>query len=75
MSDQDDSAPRGRSLTGKAAGAIAHHPHIALAAIVVLTILVCSLFVFYRGVAGVGPYVAEASDSDTERLIATINGE
>jgi hypothetical protein len=44
------------SLLSKVSAAVAARPNIALATIVVLTILVIALYVYYRGFLMFGPY-------------------
>jgi hypothetical protein len=47
-----------KSLASKLAGAVGRSPYASLAIIVVLTILVISLYVYYHGFLRVGPYAA-----------------
>ena len=50
--------PAKRSATAKLAGAVGRNPHAALAVIVVLTIVVASMYVYYHGVSRLGPFAA-----------------
>jgi len=45
-----------RSFLSKATAAVASRPNIALAVIVVLTIIVIATLVYYRGLLFLGPY-------------------
>ena len=49
-------SPARQSFLSKAASTVASRPNIALAVIVVLTIVVIALFVYYRGIFSFGPY-------------------
>jgi len=47
-----------KSLVGRLAAAVAGHAYLALAAIIVLTLLVIGLYVYYHGLFFLGPYAA-----------------
>lgn len=54
-----------KSLVAKAAGAVGRNPHAALAAIVVLTLLVVALYVYYHGLFHLGPFASAAPASSS----------
>lgn len=80
-----------RGIVCKMAGGVANHSRAAAAAIVVLTILVIGMFVYYHGISRFGPYAkksamrgkkSKADDGEksgepdeTDKLIKSINGE
>ncbi len=47
-----------RSMMSKLAGAVGRNPYASLAVIIVLTIVVISLYVYYHGFLKIGPYAS-----------------
>jgi hypothetical protein len=50
------SGPVKKSLVTKMAGAIASHAHASLALIIVLTVLLIGVYIYYHGLFFLGPY-------------------
>jgi hypothetical protein len=78
-------APKG-SFVSSCADAVAGNAYLSLAVMVVLTVLLIGLWVYYHGIFGLGPYASgspkpgkkasdanDDADPETERLIKTIN--
>lgn len=55
------SPPAKRSAATKLAGAVGRNPYASLAVIIVLTIVVISMYVYYHGFLWLGPFAARGS--------------
>lgn len=49
-----------KSFVAKLAGAVASHAYMSLAIIIVLTILVLAIYVYYHGLLFLGPYASKS---------------
>ncbi len=79
--------PAKGSFISTCAHAVGNNAYISLAVMVVLVIVVMGMWVYYHGLFGLGPYASSSPakgkkaatdsgddpDSETERLIKTIN--
>jgi len=56
-------APSKKPFFGRLAAGIAGHPYLALAAIIVLTLLVVGIYAYYHGIFFLGPYAPPSGAS------------